>query len=92
MKLSKFLSLNLQEFLNGLIMTVGAAVVAVIGPSIEDGKFIFDWTTIWHTAAAAGFVYLVKKFLTPTPKEIQINPEKTSVVDVKTKETIVNSN
>lgn len=88
MKKSSFLSLNLQDFIKGLIIAVGGAIVAIIAPSIEAGTFIFDWTTIWHTAVASALAYLGKNLFTPTPKTIQIDPSKTDVVDSKTKQII----
>ena len=90
MKKSSFLSLNIQDFLKGLVVAVGGGVVAIIAPSIQDMSFVFDWTTIWHTAVASGLAYIVKNLFSSTPKTVQINPEKTTVVDAKTKEVLVN--
>lgn len=92
MKKSSFLSLNVQDFIKGLVVAVGGGIVAIVAPSIQDGSLTFNWTTIWHTAVASALAYLAKNLFTPTPKSIQIDPEKTSVVDAKTKETIVNAN
>jgi len=91
MKKSTFLSLNIQDFLKGLIVAVGGGIVAIIAPSIQDGSLQFDWTTIWHTGVASALAYLAKNLFTPTPKSVQIDPSKTSVTDIKTKETILNS-
>ena len=91
MKLTKFFSLNIQDFLKSLVMAVGGGVVAIIAPSIEDGSFTFNWTTIWHTAVASALAYLGKNLLTATPKSIQIDPGVTSVIDKDTKEVIVDS-
>ena len=91
MKKSTFLNLNIQDFLKGLIMTVGGGIVAIIAPSIESGAFVFDWTVIWHTAVATGLTYIAKNLFSPTPKKIEIDPAKTSVVDSKTNETILNA-
>ena len=92
MKVSKFLSLNVQDFLKGLVVAIGGAVVAVVAPSIQSGIWTFDWATIWHTAAASALAYLAKNFLTPTPKTVQIDPSKTSVIDRDTKEPLINAN
>lgn len=91
MKKSSFLNLNVQDFLKGLVMAVGGAVVAIVAPSIQDGSLVFNWTSIWHTAVASGLAYLAKNLFTPIPKTVQIDPAKTSVVDAKTKETILSS-
>jgi branched-subunit amino acid transport protein len=92
MKQSSFFSLNLQDFLKGLLVAVGGAVMAIILPSLQSGNLTFDWTTIWHTAVASALAYLGKNLFTPTPKSIQIDPSKTSVVDSNTKQTIIKSN
>ena len=92
MKKSAFLRLNIQDFLKGLIVAIGGGVVALIETSTKNGSFVFDWTAIWHTAVAAGLAYIGKNLFSSTPKTVQIDPEKTSVVDVKTKETILNAN
>jgi len=91
MKKSTFLSLNWQDFLKGLVVAVGGGIVAIVAPSIESGNFTFNWTIIWHTAAAAGLSYIAKNLFSPTPKKVEIDPSKTSVVDEKTKETIVDA-
>jgi hypothetical protein len=93
MKPSKFFSLNprTQAFIKGLVMAVFGGVVAIIGPSIESGEFVFNWTMIWHTAVASALAYLGKNLLAPTPTAIQIDPSKTSVIDKKTKDVILNS-
>lgn len=92
MKQSNFLSLNFQDFIKGLLMAVGGAVMAIVLPSLQNGSLTFDWTTIWHTAIASALAYLGKNLFTAPSKTIQIDPSKTSVVDQKTKETIVNAN
>ena len=91
MKHSSFFNLNWQDFLKGLVVAVLGAMVAIIAPSIQDGSLTFDWTTIWHTGVAAGVAYIGKNFLTPTPKTIQIDPSKTSVIDLETKQPIINA-
>lgn len=62
---SRFLTLNTQDFLKGGIVSVGSAVFAFVAESINKGQFTFDFTTIWHTAAAAGITYLSKNLFTP---------------------------
>jgi len=61
---SNFLSLNTQDFLKGLIVTVGSAVFALIAESVDKRQFTFDFTAIWHTAVAAGITYLAKNLFT----------------------------
>ena len=62
---SSFLSLNTQDLLKGLIMTVGGAVFTMVAQTIQNGQFTFDFIAIWHTGIAAGVVYLSKQFFTP---------------------------
>lgn len=92
MKISDSFSLNWHDALIGLLTAVGTSVVAVIGKSIDNSVFTFDWTTIWHAAVAGAFGYLQVKFFIPAPKVIKIDPSKTSVVDNDTKETILKAN
>jgi len=71
-----FFKLNYKDFLKGLIMTVIGAIIGAIMPIIQSGEWVFDWTSTWHIAAAAGVGYIVKnlftnsedKFLKPEPK------------------------
>ncbi|SDE88896.1 hypothetical protein SAMN05216464_110198 [Mucilaginibacter pineti] len=69
---SRFLSLNTQDFFKGLIVTVASAVFALVAESVEKGQFTFDYTSIWHTAVAAGMAYLGKQFFTPAQAVISI--------------------
>lgn len=72
---SKLFTLNVQDLLKGLLLTIGGAVFAIIAPNLQEiltssGKagFILDWTAIWHTAIATGIVYLAHRFITPAQK------------------------
>ena len=91
-KASKFLSLNLLDWFKGLLMAIGGAIYGIVAPSIQNGNFTLDWTTIWHTALATFGVYIGKNLLTPTPKNVVIDPSKTSVIDSVTKEPLLKSN
>ncbi|HVW97500.1 MAG TPA: hypothetical protein VHA56_16120 [Mucilaginibacter sp.] len=62
---SRFLSLDLPDWIRGLFIAVGAAVVAFMGESFDKGVFTLDFTTLWHTAVAAGLSYLTHCFFTP---------------------------
>ncbi|MGN8072785.1 hypothetical protein [Mucilaginibacter sp. SG564] len=61
---SNFLSLNTQDFIKGLIVTIISAVFTLVAESVQQGRFTFDFTTIWHTAFAAGIAYLGKNLFT----------------------------
>lgn len=67
MQKSALFSWNLRDLIHGTIMTVGAAVIPLITESMSAKAWTFNWPDIWHTGAAAGFVYLSKQFLTGPP-------------------------
>jgi hypothetical protein len=88
MKHSTFLNLNWQDFFKGLIMAVGTPVLYLLQELIPH----WNLSPIEKAAISASVTYLLKNFFTPTPKTVQIDPSKTSVVDSKTKEPIINAN
>lgn len=69
MKSSKFLSLNVNDFLKGLVMAVLGAVFAIIKTTVEAGSLNFDWPTIGKYALAAAITYLTKNLLTASNGE-----------------------
>jgi hypothetical protein len=69
---SNFLSLNTQDFIKGFIITIISAVFTLVAESVQKGQFTFDFTTIWHTAVAAGIAYLGKNLFTPAKTIIPI--------------------
>ena len=82
MKFSPQFLLNAQDWIKGAIMTAGGAVFAILEPCIEKWDFVtINWTNVWHTALGAGLVYLLKNFITPVPKTVTIDPEKTTVIE-----------
>jgi len=89
MKLSTFLSLNQQDWLKGLVMAVLGAVYAIIEPLLSSGTLTFNWKYIGTTALSTSVLYLVKNLFTPIPKMVEVDPVKTIVVDVNTKDVIV---
>ena len=81
MKFSSFLSLNFQDLLKGAIMAAGGAAFAIVQGALSAGSFQIDWNNVWHMAAGAALVYLGKNLFTPAPKTIEIDPEKTTVIE-----------
>lgn len=81
---SKLFTLNVQDWIKGLLVAVLGAVVSVIETSITAGSFDFDWQGIWKVALAAGLAYLSKQFFTGTPKVVQIDSTKTDIIDIRT--------
>jgi len=80
MKFSSFLSLNLQDLLKGAIMAGLGAALAIIEPLLSSGNFVINWQNVWHMAAGAAVIYLIKNFMTPPPKTIEIDPAKTEII------------
>ena len=62
----KQFSLNLPDWMKGLLMAIGTPVLAVIIDSTSKGSLNFDWKLIGTTAISAAAVYLMKNYLTPT--------------------------
>jgi hypothetical protein len=71
-KTSDFLRLNAADFLKGLVMAVGAAVLTVLSESINAGNFQFNWPDIWHIALATSVTYLIKNLFTGAQTIIKI--------------------
>lgn len=69
---SNFLSLNTQDLIKGFIITIISAVFTLVAESVQKGQFTFDFTTIWHTAVAAGIAYLGKNLFTPAKTIIPV--------------------
>jgi len=66
MKVSKKFNLGLKDLTQGLIVAIGAPVLAIIQTTIEAGSFTIDWKLVGITAAGAAFAYLGKKFFQST--------------------------
>ena len=65
---SKFLSLDVSDFVKAFIVAVLAPVMVYIGQVLTaattSGDFMPDWGTLGHIAIAAAIGYLVKNFAT----------------------------
>jgi len=82
MKFSPQFWLNAQDCIKGAIMAAGGAVYAILGPCILKWDFIaVDWTNVWHIALGTGLVYLFNKFFSGVPKTVEIDPQKTTVIE-----------
>lgn len=60
---SKFLKLNLLDFLKGLLMAILVPALIVIQTSFEAGQLTLDWKVIVTTSLAGGIGYLLKNLL-----------------------------
>jgi hypothetical protein len=61
---SSFLSLNTQDYLRGLIVSVLSAVVTIMYQSVQAGDFVFDFKSIAKVGFAAALGYIVKNLVT----------------------------
>jgi hypothetical protein len=61
---STFLTLNVKDLINGLIVTVLAAVLTIVQTTVDAGSLSFDWPFIAKAALTAAISYLIKNFLT----------------------------
>jgi hypothetical protein len=75
MKSSKLFSLNLADFMKGLLMAILASVFAVIKTSVEAGTFSFDLPTIGKYALMGAVAYLAKNFFTNSDGELAKEPK-----------------
>ena len=69
---SKLWTINLWDFLQGLILSVSSSVLVIVYDTIKSGSLLFDWNEIALTALTTGLAYLIKKFA--TPDKIIISP------------------
>ncbi len=86
MKSTRF-SLNVRDFLKGLVLAVVVPVLVTIQESLSVGNVIFDWKTIGISSLAAFVAYLLKNFVTDdikvAQKTLEVAKEK-EIADNKT--------
>jgi len=93
MKDSKLFTLNIRDFLHGLIMAAGGGAFSVIMNSINEGRFDFNLTALWHGALVGAIPYLGKRFFTaatPTKTVTQGEDGKVTETVIKTDSVDVN--
>jgi hypothetical protein len=71
MKDSKLFSVNMKDFLKGLLMSVLTPVIVIIEQSVSAGSLTFDWKVITLAAIGGFLAYMTKNFFTPPPKEVK---------------------
>lgn len=64
--ISKQFTLATRDFLNGLKLAVGSAVIPIIQQSLAAGELKFNWILIGTTALGACLAYLAKNYFEPT--------------------------
>lgn len=68
---STMYSLEVRDFLRGLIMAIGTPILPIFMQSINAGNLVFDWKLIGITALGGFLTYIVRKFLTDDIKAAQ---------------------
>lgn len=68
---SKQFWLNARDYAKALAVASVTAPLSIILSSLSAGKFIIDWTAMWHLALASGAAYLLKNFFTPSQTVIK---------------------
>lgn len=79
---SKQGSLSIRDFLRGLAIAVGTAVLGLIAQVVESGSLDFDWKAIGVAALSAAIIYLGKNWLVEPPKTIVISDSNATAKEV----------
>jgi len=66
---STFLTLNLKDFIKGLLVAVLSAVVTIIYNTVQASSLAFDWKAIGMVALASATGYIVKNLFTNSNNE-----------------------
>lgn len=61
---STFASLNIKDFLKGLLMAVIVPALLAIQQSLAAGELTINWKTLGITSVASFIGYLIKNFFT----------------------------
>ena len=79
---SKFLQLNRKDFINGLIIAVGSAILTYIFEVIQLGNFdTFEWKTILSVSLIATTTYLSKNLFRNSEGTYSLKEESTKIPD-----------
>ena len=73
---SKFLSLNSQDFLRGLVVSTLSAVLTIVYQTIQTGSLTFDWKAIGTIAISSALGYIVKNLLTNSADQLMTTEPK----------------
>jgi hypothetical protein len=61
---SPFLSLNTQDYLKGLLVSVLSAILTIVYQTVQSGSLTFDWKAIGTIATTAALGYILKNLMT----------------------------
>jgi hypothetical protein len=73
-KTSRQWMLDTRDLLKALLVAAISPVAPIVLQSMVAKQWVFDWTTIWHTAVYAAVAYLIKNFITPSQLVQPANP------------------
>lgn len=57
-------SINWNDFLKGLLISVLAPVLIILYNTVSTGSFDIDWKQVLTAGASAGLAYIIKNFFT----------------------------
>jgi len=73
---STFLSLNIKDFIKGLILAVLTSVLTIVYTSVQAGSLTFDLKAIATAALTSGLSYIMKNLLTNSKEQFLIKEQK----------------
>jgi hypothetical protein len=62
--MSKFFSLNSNDFIKGLVVAVLSAVITLLYSTIQTGTLTIDWKQIGIVALTSALAYITKNLVT----------------------------
>lgn len=62
--MSKFFSLNSNDFIKGLVVAVLSAVITLLYSTIQSGTLTIDWKQIGIVALTSALAYITKNLVT----------------------------
>ena len=77
---SKQFSLNINDFLKGLLMAMGVPVLVVIQSAVEAGNFNLDWKMLVKIAVGGLVAYLLKNFMTPSTVTAKVTNDQVEAI------------
>lgn len=68
--MSKIFSLNVSDFVKGLVVAIFGAVLNLLYTMLGNGFSSIDWKSVAQTAILAGISYLMKNYFTDSEGKI----------------------
>lgn len=62
--MSKLFTLNIKDFLKGLVMAILVPAVTIMQQSLDSGTLVLNWKTILIASISGVVAYLMKNFFT----------------------------